>query len=458
MVTLPFALSVHKFVNSVGADVGFASIFAVAILILLYFAHARETATLRERLDEAHARIGGLEARIAQLMHAQAAGQRVRAPGPVTPAPVTPSPVRPMGSAIASVRRVPNPATAAAAAPAAAGAGSASAAAPAPTVVGMAPVGAGAARSAAPGAPVGMAAPPLASATKLIPDPADPRSSGEPDDTMFVPAATAAAATNGKGSKTEPLTAATRALPAVAAAAARPSSASPRGAATAPPPPVKIGARSAATGASPPRRPSARQRPATVSLPTTESGRRSFGGRVLPLVIGGIAIVVIIAGLIIITNTGGSTSGNVPHGSNTANQTGAGLAHKTHSPPPFKASKYKVAVLNGTAVSSLAADVRAKLVGDGFQKGNATNAAAQTQRSTLVYYMPGAGAAASKVAAQHVAKSLNLAPTSVHPATQGSIASCKTSPTGTPLKSCGADVIVSVGADRASLATSASSG
>ena len=114
MVSLPFALSVHKFVNSVGTDVGFASIIAVAILILLYFAHARETATLRDRLDEAHSRIGGLEARIAQMLQAQASAQRGRVPAPVAPPPGMPAPARPPATVGGSVRRVPRPATAAA--------------------------------------------------------------------------------------------------------------------------------------------------------------------------------------------------------------------------------------------------------------------------------------------------------------------------------------------------------
>jgi hypothetical protein len=441
MVTIPFALSVHKFVNSVGADVGFASIFAVAILILLYFAHARETATLRDRLDEAHTRIGGLEARVSQLMHAQAAAQRGR-PGPVAPPPVTPAPVRPMGSAIASVRRVPNPATAAAGAPAA-------------TAVGMPAAGVAAAPSS--GAPVGMAAPALASATKLIPDPeAPPTPGGAPDDTVFVPAATAAAATNGKAAETAPLTGATQALPAVAAASARTPSASPRGGA-APPPKVQIGAEPPTSRAGA-RRTAPPSRTAPILPPPREGRQRRLAGRMLPLLIGGIAVVVIIVGLIVITNTGGSTTGNVTHNNTTANQTGANLAHKHNASVPFKPSKFKVAVLNGTAVSNLASDVGAKLAGDGYRKGNATNAASQTQALTAVYYMTGSGAKANKIAAEHIAKALNLDAKRVHPATQASIQSCSISAAGAPLNSCSADVIVSVGADRASLASGASSG
>ncbi|MGH2843897.1 MAG: hypothetical protein ACRDKL_09965, partial [Solirubrobacteraceae bacterium] len=85
---VPFALfSVQKVVNSIGAYVGFAAFIAVAILILIYFSQARETASLRERLQSTEDRAAGLEARIAQLVHLQ-----VRRPVaiPVAPAPVPP--------------------------------------------------------------------------------------------------------------------------------------------------------------------------------------------------------------------------------------------------------------------------------------------------------------------------------------------------------------------------------
>ncbi len=168
-MTVPFALSIQHFVNSVGAYVGLGSIIAVALLVLLYFAHARETATLRDRLDEAQHRIGDLEGRLGQLMQAQAAAAR-RAPGPapVTPAP---APVRPAVAPAPAGRRVPSPATAAAVA-----------------TVGLAAAAANRDAAAVTWAPAGTAAPALASATKLIPDPAD-AGSGAPDDTIFVPAA-----------------------------------------------------------------------------------------------------------------------------------------------------------------------------------------------------------------------------------------------------------------------------
>ena len=49
MVTIPFGLSVHHFISSVGADAGFAALIAVALLVLLFFSQARETHTLRTR-------------------------------------------------------------------------------------------------------------------------------------------------------------------------------------------------------------------------------------------------------------------------------------------------------------------------------------------------------------------------------------------------------------------------
>src|SRR6516165_6701762 len=67
MVTIPFGLSVHHFISSVGADAGFAALIAVALLVLLFFSQARETATLRHRADEAGLRLQELEAQLADM-------------------------------------------------------------------------------------------------------------------------------------------------------------------------------------------------------------------------------------------------------------------------------------------------------------------------------------------------------------------------------------------------------
>src|SRR5215475_2131404 len=67
MDSLPYGLSVHHFISSVGADAGFAALIAVALLVLLYFSQARETATLRHRADESGQRVQELEAQLAAL-------------------------------------------------------------------------------------------------------------------------------------------------------------------------------------------------------------------------------------------------------------------------------------------------------------------------------------------------------------------------------------------------------
>src|SRR5882757_1010336 len=81
MGSMPLALSVHNFISSVGADAGFASIIGLAILVLLYFAHARDTANLHDEAEELGHRLLQAETRIAQLIRQQPA-----APAPA-PAP-----------------------------------------------------------------------------------------------------------------------------------------------------------------------------------------------------------------------------------------------------------------------------------------------------------------------------------------------------------------------------------
>ncbi len=196
-----------------------------------------------------------------------------------------------------------------------------------------------------------------------------------------------------------------------------------------------------------------KQPPAPV-LPSFDepTGGRRRSGRVLPLLIGGVALAVIIAGLIVITNTGGgTTTGQVGH--TNASQTGAGLHNKKTTPVPFKPAKVTVAVLNGTAQSGLAGDVGNKLVSDGYKKGNITNAASQTEGQTLVYYIPGAAAKANKLAAHHVATALSLSTTRIRPAGRIVRQACAISASGAALGSCTANVIVSVGQDRVNLAS-----
>src|SRR5579862_691660 len=68
-----FAFSIHNFISSVGADAGFAAIIGLAVLVLLYFAHARETANLREEAALLTQRLQQAEARVVQLSRMQSA-------------------------------------------------------------------------------------------------------------------------------------------------------------------------------------------------------------------------------------------------------------------------------------------------------------------------------------------------------------------------------------------------
>jgi hypothetical protein len=466
---VPLALSIHKFVNSVGADAGFAAFICVAVIGLLYFAQARETATLRDRLEDAHQRIGGLESRIAQLMHLQSTRKPVPQSPVAPPVRVTPPPVgsRPTGNAIASVRRIPAATAAGTTAPltstsfpfapmgmgapalasatklipdpvvAPAAAAVADAPVGVPTLTGV-PVTSAAAASAAPGASELSAAADASTATASSPLPLE---SGHPEDTMVVPPAVVAAG-NGKGETP-----------------GRPVGTPPRAAVGTTPPRVQI--RPDAGAAATPRR--------TVTSPARPVGEARFdvfendrggsrwGGRRLPLAIVALAVVVIIGGVVAITQSGNSTTNStVGHrsGATAANSKSTSGSRRggKHKAVPFSPSKVTVAVLNGTAVGGLAADVAKVLSGAGYKTGSVTNAASQAQRATVVYFVRG-----RKSDADHVASQLKLKSSSVQPATRAAIHSCATSATTSATTSCHGNVIVSVGQDRASLASSASS-
>jgi hypothetical protein len=210
------------------------------------------------------------------------------------------------------------------------------------------------------------------------------------------------------------------------------------------------------TVASPRRTVPSSRPPLIEDLSSAGGEHRRLSGRLLPLLIGGAAVVVIIVGLIVITNTGSTTTGTVNHGSS-GNRTGASVTnHRKHRSAPFVASRFKISVLNGTAVAGLAADVAKVLTAQGFKPGNVTNAAAQTETATVVYYVTGRSTASNRTAAQHVASTLKLGATRVRAASRAVLQSCATSVSGASLGTCRANVIVSVGADRAALATSSS--
>ena len=124
-MAVPFAFSIHHFINTVGSDAGFASIIGLAILVLLYFSQARESANLREQANESAQRVAELEARLAQVARAQAAA------------------AAPPAGVPAAARALANPVPAAS------------------VPAGAIPL--------APAAPAGVGAPALAAATRVVP-------------------------------------------------------------------------------------------------------------------------------------------------------------------------------------------------------------------------------------------------------------------------------------------------
>jgi hypothetical protein len=396
MHTIPFALSVHHFISSVGADAGFAAFIAVALLVLLYFSQARETATLRRRADEAGQRVQELENELAGLADQVAA----------LPAEIS---VRAVGAR----------------APAYAGA-----AAPAPAGV------AGAAANLPPSAPAGVGAPALAAATRLIPDPVFAEPAASPvglvsrttDEGTSVQPPPLPVGGNGSSHRPVAASAATmqRTVGARAGAPSRSAGGPPRG------------GQGRATGAQ--GRPVG---PPRGAMAMQQGPRSTRSGKVLAVLAGVLAVGAVVAGVLVITN--------INHGSSqsrsSAEAAAARRAAESRRTAPVAAvnpATVTVAVLNGTSTNGLAGDVSTKLHGDGYQKGYVGNFTSnQTQTSTAVLYMRG-----YKRNATSVATALKLRPAAVQPI-DPSTQQIACPQTSGPCKS---SVVVTVGSDLASLA------
>jgi LytR cell envelope-related transcriptional attenuator len=435
MGLVPFAFSIHQLVSSVGADVGFAAIIGLAILVLLYFAQARETANLREQALQAAQRVEHLEARIAQVARRQPGS----APAPVGATPAAAVAVsRSVPSAVASRSgaQLAGP-PAGVAAPALA---SATRVMPVPAVSRPAPVvsGADGAGSPAPDGlpvpePAAVEAPAVASAATGAPamEPATagvaaagPAVSGEEpvvagvapleetsevtavagsgyDEPGGVPPATFAGA--GNGAKRDGAYAATVAD---------------RGA----PQPVAGG------GAPPLDRPRARQMaPRRPPREPQAPRRRSRLGLLLALLAGAAAVGVVVW-FLLMNNKSSAPTGAASRGSH--------AAHAGKKAGAFNPSTVTVAVLNGTAVNGLAGRTATRLAALGYKRGTVATASNQTFTSSVVAYMPG-----RRADALEVARTLRLKPSAVQPIDSSTQAvACPQSP-------CNAQVVVTAGAD-----------
>jgi hypothetical protein len=156
------------------------------------------------------------------------------------------------------------------------------------------------------------------------------------------------------------------------------------------------------------------------------------------LLIGALLAVAAIAALVIATAGGGS--GPKAH-AGASQTTNAPSPTRHHTPVAFNPTSVTVAVLNGTATNELAHRVALKLTGAGYKQGTVATAASQTQTATVVAYRPG-----FRNDALHVATALKLGPASVQP-----IDSNTQSVACPPPSACTANVVVTVGADLATL-------
>jgi LytR cell envelope-related transcriptional attenuator len=388
MATTPFAISVHHFISSVGADVGFASIIGLAILVLLYFSQARETANLREQAYEANQRVAQLEARLTTMARQQQTAAAAQPP-PAQEAAAQQAPAAHAGNQ-AAAEAPRNPFSA-------------------PVLVGTTAV--------APSPPAGVAAPALTAATKLIPtDPviADPAAPHVPDPLELTPYSAPAPATAAGGSNGvsgDPL--ATTAPPRVTPPPARAAQQAQRG----------------PRGTQPPR-----SRPGTQP-PRGPERRRSRAGLRFGLLIGALALAGVVVALVLISRGSGSSASS----SSTRAASTAPPARKAKDNATVNPANVTVTVLNGTATAGLADRVATQLTGVGYKQGTVGNASDQTRTATVVAYLPG-----QRSDALAVARSLKLGPSSVQPVDSSTRAvACPGSTT------CSAQVVVTVGSDLA---------
>jgi hypothetical protein len=392
MASIAYALSIQHFINSVGAKAGFASIIGLALLVLLFFTQSRETANLRRRADEAEQQLYQLQLYVDHLSRQRS--QQAAAPQ-TTSAPVAAPPAAALAArgAVAS-RAVPGE---------------------------QVPAGAVAT---IPAAPAGVGAPALSSATRLIP-------LVEPDEISIRALRTS---TNGDGDgRASAVSDATVATPPPAPPTGpAPSTPAGGGNGVARPPVVPMPTVGASVQSTPPPRvalPRQGQRPPVAPPPPRRGGRQSGppSRRISPVffVLAGILIIAVIAVVLVFvtgSSNNNSSSSNSSSASSSASSASTTAARKAKGAKQRKAatttvtpSTVTVAVLNGTSTNHLAADVLGKLTTAGFKGGTTQNASETGVTSTIVGYTD----TSARNDALAVAKSLNLAPSSVQAASQG---------------------------------------
>jgi hypothetical protein len=370
-----------QIVQDIGAYAGLASVVGLAILAALYFSQARDVKRLREWAGRAPERVaeGVAAPQIEQRVVAtpqtpQPAGQK----SPAVPGQAAPAQAAAAGAKPATAAAKPAAATAAAKqgqtvtpAPATAKAGEE----PKVTKAGeeketAVPVGATAAAKAGAATPEASTAAPA--------KPAEGTEAGKAEATTPQPASPATPAASGNGPRIP-------GLPSTPAAAAR------RSGATQPP-----RAPTPAARASRFNRPGGPSPSETAILPPASGTPDPWFRRLLnhPR-----NLVLAILGVLIIG--GGAAAGLSQLGKNEAPSSSKkeparfqdinsdGKTKDGKSAPAINPKDVTVAILNGTTVPGLAAQIGDKVEKQGFQLGNITNNSDQTRNESVVLFAPG---------------------------------------------------------------------
>src|SRR5947209_2334198 len=373
---LPLALHIPHVVEQAGSLAGFAAVIGLAVLSALYFSQARDLRRLRE--------------------WAGRAPERAAEGGPAAAAPVP-------GRVVATPQR---PAQATAPAPA-------TTAQPANGAPGATPAAAPAAAATNGDAAPSVTATPAAD--KAAGDETDAEKTDAAKPGMPAPASAAAAASAGAAAATAGTGAVSAGGPSASAPAASPPAGAPSPAGSAPAATPAAAGPSTAPAAKPPAsapKPTSPRPPGSVLPPRTGTlppvrrlpSSNVGAGPAQTGILGQapekkkrnpLYVVLAVAGVLVI---GAAAAIGVPaivNGSKNDNKASKSSSHKhTHSTKTVVASspsKITVAVLNGTSIPGLAAQVGDRVQADGFTKGTVSNAAlTQGQRAnSVVMYAPG---------------------------------------------------------------------
>jgi hypothetical protein len=362
-----------EIIQEIGSYAGFAAVVGLAILSALYFSQARDVRRLREWAGRAPERAAELEEGGRPAVAAMPVAAR---PQPQVRREEGATEAKPAAAGAAAGGAAAGAAGAAAtASPAAAGAGAT--ASPATAAAGAAPATAGASPAAAGAAPA--TASPGAGANGSE---ADEDESAEAERPAGAPAAATAAGAAGAGAATGDTGTGAKVLP-----ARRPT------------PPVRPRPTIPPTRTIParPGQPSVLGQ-APGSRPNGRRGGRNWPApRYIALIVAGVVILGLggTVGILQLTKEDEQPQSNPPV---------TDLEDPTRTPDPpdetpaVNPATIKVAVLNATSTTGLAARIGSRLDAEGFQTGNLTNASERARAESVVMYKDGKESEARAVA------------------------------------------------------------